>query len=238
MNNGPKETAEFLSTFKASYKNKNSAEVVLAPPFCSLAAAKEGTAGTEIRLSAQNVYYQDNGAYTGEISCRMLKELGVQYVIIGHSERRHVLGEINELINRKTLKVIAEDLIPILCVGEKLDEREAGITEKVVNLQLEKGVQNIPADKIGQIVIAYEPVWAIGTGKNASAKDAEDVSKLIRDILAGLYNRETADKVRILYGGSVKPENITEYMKCSNVDGALVGGASLKPDGFLKLLNY
>lgn len=238
MNLSPDQTGVMLKELVASFKNQNSAEIVVAPPYVSIYKAQELLKGTEIKVSAQNVYHQENGAFTGEISASMLSDMHVPYVIIGHSERRHVFGELNEGINLKLHACFRNKLIPIFCVGEKLDEREAGITEKVVNLQVEKGLDGISAEQAEKLVIAYEPVWAIGTGKNASSSDAQEICGLIRKILTRLYSSDTAAKTRILYGGSVKPENISEYMNCPDVDGALVGGASLKADSFLKIINY
>lgn len=238
LNHGISDTISFVKELKANYKNKNSAEVVLAPPFISLESAARERTGSEIKLAAQNAYYKPNGAYTGEVSLEMLKELGIEYVILGHSERRGIFGEINELINLKVLRALEVSVDPILCVGEKLEEREGGITEKIINMQVEKCFMNVKSEDASRVVVAYEPIWAIGTGKNAVPEDAEKVCSLIRETITALYDSTVAEQVRILYGGSVKPANVSGYMALPNVDGALVGGASLKPDSFLEIINY
>jgi triosephosphate isomerase len=191
---------------------------------------------SSIEVGAQNVYHKPNGAFTGEISVAMLQDLGVKYVILGHSERRHILHETNEDVNLKTLAALAGNLIPIVCVGELLSEREAGTTEKVVKEQIEGSFANVSADDIKKCVIAYEPVWAIGTGKVATPDQAEEVHVSIRNLIEKKYGKEIAQSVIIQYGGSVNDENAKEILAKPNVDGALVGGASLKPDPFVKIV--
>jgi len=238
MNHGISDTISFIKEFKANFNNKNNADIVIAPPFISLESAIRETKNTEIKIAAQNAYYKPNGAFTGEVSFEMLKEIGVNIVILGHSERRGIFGEINELINLKVLRALELGFQPILCVGEKLEEREGGITEKIINMQIEKCFSKVKAEDIPKVIIAYEPIWAIGTGKNAEPSDAETVCSLIRETITALYDASLAEQVRILYGGSVKPANINGYMSLHNVDGALVGGASLKPDSFKEIVNY
>ncbi len=211
-------------------------EVVVCPPFTALERVKKVLEGTPIRLGAQNMYFEEKGAFTGEISPVMLKDIGVEYVIIGHSERRHIFGETDEMISKKVLKALEHNLIPILCVGEKLDEREDGKTEVVVERQLMSAVGNLDPADIRKVVIAYEPVWAIGTGRNATPQQAQEVHKFIRTKLAEKFGEEIASSVTILYGGSVKPHNVYELTKEEDVDGALVGGASLSAESFIGII--
>jgi len=209
-----------------------SADLAVCPPLVYLDAVRGALDGSVIALGAQNMYYEDNGAFTGETSGAMLKDVGCRYVILGHSERRHVMGETDEMVNRKLIKALADGLAPIFCVGELLEEREAGRTDEVVRRQVKIGLESIAKDQAERITIAYEPVWAIGTGKTASPDQAQEVHAMIRSLLADLYDKELADSVRIQYGGSVKPSNAAELMGQVDVDGALVGGASLKADDF------
>ncbi len=192
-------------------------------------------AGTNVTLAAQNVFYEEKGAYTGEIAPNMLTDLGCVYVIIGHSERRQYFGETDETVNKRIKLALNNGLRVIFCIGETLEEREAGKTNDVLATQLGGGLKDLPLE---QIVMAYEPVWAIGTGVTATTEQAQDAHAFIRDKLKKLYGEEKASAVRILYGGSVKPENVDELMACPDVDGALVGGASLKPESFAKLVNF
>jgi len=191
---------------------------------------------SNIDLGAQNCYWQDEGAFTGEVSCKMIKDAGAKYVIIGHSERRQFFAETNETVNKKIKAALKNGLTPIVCVGESLSEREADKTFDVLTEQLTNSLKDITPDEMLKMVIAYEPVWAIGTGKTASPAQAQEVHKFIRDLLAKLFRTETANEVRIQYGGSVKPENITELMKQPDIDGALVGGASLANDSFAAIV--
>ncbi|WP_282938937.1 triose-phosphate isomerase [Paenibacillus sp. RC67] len=209
---------------------------VICAPFTNLPALVEAVKGTTLKVGAQNLHFEDNGAFTGEISGVMLKDLGVDYVIIGHSERRAYFAETDEIVNKKVQAAFKHGLTPILCVGEKLEEREAGQTKDVCKVQTEAAFAGLSAEQAAQVVIAYEPIWAIGTGKSSTAADANEVISYIRELVAGLYGQATADAVRIQYGGSVKPNNISEYMQESDIDGALVGGASLEPASYIALV--
>jgi triosephosphate isomerase len=207
-------------------------DLLVCPPAVYLMAVNEVVAGTPVALGAQNTYHEPEGAYTGEISSAMLLDVGCKYVILGHSERRHILGETDADVNRKTLAALSAGLIPIVCAGELLAEREAGQTAAVIRRQFEGSLANVPADAIERVVIAYEPVWAIGTGKVATPQQAQDVHADLRRLLRERYNERSA-AVRVLYGGSVKPGNAAELLSQPDIDGALVGGASLKVDDFL-----
>jgi triosephosphate isomerase len=209
---------------------------VICAPFTNLPALVEAVKGTSLQIGAQNLHFEDNGAYTGEISGVMLKDLGVQYVIIGHSERRAYFAETDETVNKKVAAAFKHGLTPIVCVGEKLEEREAGQTKDVCKAQTEAAFQGISAELAAQVVIAYEPIWAIGTGKSSTSEDAQDVIRYIRQLVTGLYGQAVADAVRIQYGGSVKPGNIAEYMAQPDIDGALVGGASLESASYIQLI--
>ncbi len=211
-------------------------EAVICAPFTALAALSEALQGKNISLGAQNVHWEEEGAYTGEISPLMLKELGVQYVIIGHSERRAYFNETDETVNQRVHAALKHGLSPIICVGEDLEQRESGRTKEVVKVQMEAAMKEISEEQITQVVIAYEPIWAIGTGKTSSAEDANEVIGYIRQLIADQYDQSLANQVRIQYGGSVKPENIDGFMAQRDIDGVLVGGASLKADSFLALV--
>lgn len=211
-------------------------EVVLCPPFTALSEVGEVIADSPLALGAQDVHWQEEGAFTGEVSCTMLKDTGVRYVIIGHSERRQYFAETNETVNKKVKAVLAAGLFPIMCVGETLAEREAGNTFKVLSDHVDNGLRDIPAEDAEKIVIAYEPVWAIGTGRTASPQQAQEAHNYIRDLLEKRYGRETASRIRIQYGGSVKPENSAQLMQQPDVDGALVGGASLTVESFAAIV--
>lgn len=213
-------------------------DIVVCPTFTSLHAVKEAVAGTDIKLGAQNVHWEKSGAYTGEIAADMLKDAGCQYAIVGHSERRQYFGESDETVNKRVKAALASGLIPIMCVGESLEQREAGTTETVVGNQVRAGLAGLNAQDVAGMVIAYEPVWAIGTGRTASSDDANAVCAFIRTTVAAMFGQQAADSVRIQYGGSVKPSNIAELMAKSDIDGALVGGASLKADEFSKIVKY
>jgi triosephosphate isomerase (TIM) len=211
-------------------------EVAVCPPFVYLIPVAQALASSHVKLGSQDVYFETKGAFTGEISCEMLKDCGCRYVIIGHSERRHILGENDKLINAKLKAVIAAGLSPILCVGEKLEERDANQTEKVIETQLKGGMDGLTAQQLKDLVIAYEPVWAIGTGRNATPEQAQEVHQFIRNWLTNKFGAAFAQAVRIQYGGSVKADNAASLMAKPDVDGALVGGASLKADDFLKII--
>lgn len=210
-------------------------EVVLCPPFTALSEVSEIIAETGIQLGAQDIHWQDEGAFTGEISGRMLKDAGCSFVIIGHSERRQYFGETNESVNKKIKAALKHGLTPIVCVGETLKERESARTFKVLDDHINNGLKDISQDEALKLVIAYEPVWAIGTGKTATPEQAEEAQKYIRGLLTKIYNNKTAEAVRIQYGGSVKPENIAELMRQPDLDGALVGGASLSVESFSQI---
>ncbi len=213
-------------------------EIVVCPPFTALDAVIDVTAGTNIAVGAQNMHWETEGAFTGEVSPMMLKQMGCSYVILGHSERRQYFGETDENINRKIKSAFRYQLIPIVCVGELLEQRENGVTEQVVRTQIEAGLKGLETSEIPKLVVAYEPVWAIGTGKTASNEDAQQVISFIRKVVSEMYGQELADQIRILYGGSVKPDNITGLMQEKDIDGALVGGASLEAETFAKIIRF
>lgn len=229
------EAVAFVSEVKGKAE-VDGVESVICAPFTNLPALVEAVKGTSLKIGAQNLHFEDNGAYTGEISGVMLKDLGVDYVIIGHSERRAYFAETDETVNKKVHAAFKHGLTPIVCVGEKLEEREADQTKAVCKVQTEAAFAGLSAEQAAQVVVAYEPIWAIGTGKSSTAADAEDVIGYIRELISGLYGQETAAAVRIQYGGSVKPNNIAEYMQQPNIDGALVGGASLEPASYIALV--
>lgn len=230
------EAEEFLSKFLLSKTLSKKVEVIICPPFTSLQLASEKLRGTNIALGAQNMYPEEKGAFTGEISPLMLKDLNCRYVILGHSERRHIFHETNELVNRKIKAALKNQLIPILCVGETLTEKKAGQTEAICQQQILRSLAGLPEEEVSGIVIAYEPVWAIGTGVNATADDAEKTISYIRSVLKEAFSEKAGQDVRILYGGSVNPENIHYFMEQNNIDGALVGGASLESESFLQII--
>lgn len=243
------QASEYLKVFTERVRGVHKTELVLAPPFTLLETVGRALEGTAIRLAAQDLFYEREGAFTGEISPIMLKDLGCSYVIVGHSERRRLLGETDELINKKLKAARDAGLVPILCVGETLEERRAGKTQRVLEAQVRGALAGVhphpqplsPSRERGagvrgpHLVIAYEPVWAIGTGINAEPEEAEASALFIRELLAQLWNAETAKTVRILYGGSVKPANFEGFLRHPNIDGALVGGASLDPEAFAQL---
>ncbi|MGI6189276.1 MAG: triose-phosphate isomerase [Clostridiales bacterium] len=233
----PSEAVSLIEELKPLVKDAQ-AEVVVCPPFICLPAAKEALEGSNIRLGAQNMYWEEQGAFTGEVAPGMLTEAGVEYVIIGHSERRQYFSETDDMVNRKMLSAVSHNLIPIICVGETLEQREQGVTEKVVDTQTRAALNGLTADVADRIVIAYEPVWAIGTGRTASSDDANEVIGYIRKVVESVLGSQAASRIRILYGGSVKPENAAELMQMPEIDGGLVGGASLKALDFSKIVNY
>lgn len=213
-------------------------EIVICPTFTALYPVRMAICEGPLRLGAQNMHWEAQGAFTGEIAPAMVKEVGCTYVIIGHSERRQYFGETDDTVNKKVKAAFANELIPIMCVGETLEQREAGITEGVVGRQVRQGLTGLSAEQVAEMVIAYEPVWAIGTGRTASSEDANAVCRFIRQVVAELTGAESAEKIRIQYGGSVKGENIAELMAKSDIDGALVGGASLDADSFAKIVKF
>ena len=213
-------------------------EVVICPPFTALSVVGEVIKGSPVKLGAQNTFWEEKGAYTGEVSPPMLKDAGCQYVIIGHSERRQYFGETNYSVNKKMKKVLESGLTPIVCVGEKLQEREDGKTLSIIEEQVREGMEGLSTEEASGLVVAYEPVWAIGTGKTATPQQAEEVHDFIRKKIRELYGEEVANNLPILYGGSIKPQNIASLMECANIDGGLVGGASLELESFSQIINY
>ena len=231
------EARAFAEEFKKLYHDTD-VRVAICAPFTQLETLVEAFKGTGIGVGAQNVHFEKEGAYTGEISVPMLQYIGVDYCIVGHSERRQYFNETDETVNLKLKALLETDITPILCVGEDLSQREAECQNSVVAAQVKKALKDIPAGKAEKLVIAYEPVWAIGTGKTASPAQANQMCSLIREILIEMYGEETADRVIIQYGGSVKPENAAETMNMDEIDGALVGGASLEPLKFIEIVNF
>lgn len=230
-------TEELINGLKAKLPTSlNGNRVVICPPYTSLALAGSMLKDSAIGLGAQNMYWEEEGAFTGEVSPAMLKSVGCEYVILGHSERRQYFGETNEAVNRKAKKAIASGLTPIICVGELLEEREKGITEQVVSAQVRGCLKDIPESDAANLIMAYEPVWAIGTGKTATPQQAQDVHQFIRKLAGQIYDWPTAERIVIQYGGSVKPENAVELLKQPDIDGALVGGACLKADSFISII--
>lgn len=229
------ESTSFIEAVKGKAEVEG-VESVICAPFTNLPALVEAVKGTNIKIGAQNLHFEDNGAFTGEISGVMLKDLGVDYVVIGHSERRQYFNETDETVNKKVHAAFRHGLTPIVCVGEKLEEREADQTKDVCKVQTEAAFAGLAADQAAKVVVAYEPIWAIGTGKSSTSQDANEVIAYIRGVIKDLYNEEVANAVRIQYGGSVKPENVAEYLGQSDIDGALVGGASLQPESYIALV--
>lgn len=241
MNFTPDEAAAMLAALRAGLERDLQAlgrdrDILVAPPAVLIPAVAQALAGSPIALGAQNMHYEDKGAFTGEISAPMLKSFGVTHVILGHSERRHIFGEGDELINRKVLAALGHGLVPIFCVGETLAEHDAGRALEVVLGQLERGLEGVGADALERLVLAYEPVWAIGTGRNATPEQADTVHGALRAVLKERWGRAAAEKTRILYGGSVTPGNVDSLVAKPDIDGALVGGASLKADAFARIV--
>lgn len=234
MNKTIAEAREFLNGFVPVVKNIDDVDIVVAPPFTLLAAVLENIRGTNIGLASQNVFYEEKGAFTGEVSPIMVKDAGCSYAIVGHSERRQYFNETDEMLNKKAVAAQKNSIKVIFCIGESLEQRESGKTYDVLKSEIEKGLQNVSPEGL---VVAYEPIWAIGTGKTATVEQAEEAHKYIREQLKLLYGN-TSDELRIIYGGSVTPENIGSLMVCPNVDGALVGGASLKVESFIKIVKF
>jgi triosephosphate isomerase len=232
------ESVAFVKEFLPLVEGVTGVEIVLAPPFPSLSVVASLTAGTNVGVASQNVHFAPEGAYTGEVSPAMVKDAGARYAIIGHSERRQYFAETDDSVNRKVKAALAAGLVPILCLGETLREREAGKTFEVAGRQLRAGLEGIAAAEAPKVVVAYEPVWAIGTGKTATPEQAQEVHAFLRGTLKELWGAGPADAVRILYGGSVKPENIADLMAKADIDGALVGGASLKANAFAGIVKF
>lgn len=238
MNKTVAEALELVRELKVALQGVEGVEVAIAPPFTALSPVAQELKGSAIRLAGQNLFWEEKGAFTGEVSPVMLKEVGCEYVIIGHSERRQYFGETDETVNRKLKAALQHGLKPIFCIGETLEERETGRTIQVIERQLEGGLKGLDGKGIEEMVIAYEPVWAIGTGRTAAPEQAEEVHRFIRQALERRYSKRVSEVIRIPYGGSVTPENIGGLMAQADIDGALVGGASLKADGFSRIVRF
>jgi len=233
----PNESIAFAKMLAENIKLYDDRDILICPPFTSLFPVSRMLSGQScLKLGAQNVSFEHEGAFTGEISTVMLSEMGVEYVICGHSERRNIFGENNDIINKKVKKTASAGMTPILCIGEKLEERENGKTFEVIGSQIKESLDGFAQPE--RLVLAYEPVWAIGTGKNATPEQAEEVHSFIRELMADLFNARLSENMKVIYGGSVKPDNIDSIMRQKNIDGVLVGGASLKADSFARIVDY
>ncbi len=237
MNMTPARTKAFITELAPMVAGKDKCDVVLCVPFVDIATAVEAAKGTNIKIGAQNVHFKESGAYTGEISAEMLCEIGAEYVIIGHSERRQYFGETDETVNLRTKAALAAGLKVILCLGEMLEERQAGITEEIVSMQTKLDFAGIPEEDLKNIIIAYEPVWAIGTGLTATPEQADEVCGIIRNVIKALYSEKAAEEITVQYGGSMNDANAKELLAKENIDGGLIGGASLKTDKFTAIVN-
>lgn len=235
MNKLPSETYDYVKEVVEATKGA-ACEVVCCTPYVNLSEAVRAAAGTHVKIGAENLHFEDKGAFTGEVSAEMLVDLGVDYVIIGHSERREYNNETDETVNLKTIKALEKGLVPIVCCGESLEQREAGITMDLITIQIKKAFANIKADDAKKVVVAYEPIWAIGTGKTATDDQAEEVCAAIRKVLAGLYDEATAKEITIQYGGSMNAANCAGLLAKANIDGGLIGGASLKSADFATIV--
>lgn len=236
MNKKPSETQDLINSFKGAVDGAN-CTVLACVPFVCIESAMKAAAGTNLHIGAQNLHFMESGAYTGEVSADMLLDLGVTYVVIGHSERREYFAETDETVNKKTIKALEKNIIPVVCVGEKLEDRENGITNQLIKDQVVKAFAGISADDAKKVVVAYEPIWAIGTGKTATDEQAEEVCAFIRDCLKELYSADVSDIVKILYGGSMNAKNAAGLLAMPNIDGGLIGGASLKGEDFTTIIN-
>ena len=237
MNKTPAEAAEFIMELKESVKGMEN-EIIAAVPFVCIPAALTASEGSNIKIAAQNMHWEEKGAYTGEISGAMLRDLGIEYVIIGHSERREYFAETDETVNLKAHAAFKNGLKPIICVGESLLQRDEGVMPEHIRYQVKVALLNLSAEQVADLIIAYEPIWAIGTGRTATAEQAQEVCKIIRDVVAELYSKETAEKVRIQYGGSVNAQTADSLFSMPDIDGGLVGGASLKVNDFTAIAGY
>ncbi len=237
MNMTPAETKKFIGELTPMVKGKDACDIVLCVPFVDIATAIEAAKGSNIKIGAENVHFKESGAYTGEISASMLKEIGTEYVIIGHSERRQYFAETDETVNLRTKAALAGGLKVILCLGELLEARKAGITEEIVSMQTKLDFAGIPEEDLKNIIIAYEPVWAIGTGLTATPEQADEACGIIRRVIADLYSEKAADEITIQYGGSMNEKNAKELLAKANVDGGLIGGASLVPEKFTAIVD-
>lgn len=237
MNRGtPNETVEMLESLIPQVEGIDTVDIVIATPFTVLTSAYKVLKNTDIKLGAQNMYYKDKGAYTGEISPQFLKEIGVEFVILGHSERRDIFKESDALINKKLKKALSMNLKTIVCIGEHLEERETGKTKDILQFQINETFKDLSKEEMIKTVIAYEPIWAIGTGKTATPEQAEEIHIFIRNLLSQKFDKETADFIRIQYGGSIKPDNAEDLFNKNNIDGGLVGGASLQANSFFQII--
>ena len=237
MNNTPAEATALIEALKPLVKDAD-CEVVCCVPYIDLYAALEAAKGSNIQIGAENCHWAEKGAFTGEVSAKMLKAAGVPYVIIGHSERRQYFGETDETVNKRAKAALEANITPIICVGESLEQRESGVTDTIVSKQTVAALAGFTTEEVVRSVIAYEPIWAIGTGKTATNEDANTTIKVIRDAIAGVYGQKVADVVRIQYGGSMNAKNATELMAMPEIDGGLIGGASLKSEDFSKVVHF
>ena len=237
MHNNLSDSQNLVTKLVNGLNNKNiNREVIICPPFTSISEVSNLLKGTNIELGAQNMHFEDKGAFTGEISADMLLSVGCKYVVIGHSERRTIFGETDEFINKKIKKALVSGLSPIFCIGESLEQRESGITNDVIKRQVLEGIKELNEDDVNKLIIAYEPIWAIGTGKTATPEQAQEVHEFIRSILLEAFSKETSENIPILYGGSVKPNNAFDLLSKADIDGALVGGACLDSDSFISII--
>jgi len=232
-----RESIHFVEQLKPLIQSA-SCDIIVSPPFTSLSAASKATLDTQIKIGAQDLYWENSGAFTGEISPQMALEAGCRYVILGHSERRIIFGETSQSVSKKAAAAIAAGLIPIICLGEKEKERQSGKTHDVIGMQFRQSLASLTPEIVSHIILAYEPVWAIGTGMTATPQIAQEVHSYLRQMTIEMFNRSASDNVRLLYGGSVKPENISSLMVEKDIDGVLVGGASLKVESFAKIINF
>ena len=232
------EAVELVGNLSPLVRQNRDVEIIVAPVFTVLGNVAQALGGTNIRIAGQDCFWEEEGAYTGEVSPKMLKDAGCSHVIIGHSERRQYFGETDETVNRKIRAALTGELTTLFCIGETLEEREADKTFVVLKKQISGGLAGITREQLDNVIVAYEPVWAIGTGRTATDGQAQETHSFIREFLSGLYDKETSDRMRILYGGSVKPENVKGLMSQPDIDGALVGGASLKAESFAAIVNF
>lgn len=232
-----KEALDFVNELKPLVADTG-VDVVICPPYTLLAKLKEATEGTNIKIGSQNIHFEEKGAFTGEISPVMLTDLGIDFCIIGHSERRQYFNETDNTVNKKVKSAIAHGLTPIVCVGETLEDRKSGVTKDLLKTQISKGLDGVDGEDVKKLVVAYEPIWAIGTGETATSDVANEAVAYIRSVIADIYGEAVSEEVRIQYGGSVKPNNVSELMNQDDIDGALVGGASLKADSFSEIVNF
>ena len=237
MNFTPDEATAFINEIKPMVAGKDNCDIVFCAPYVTIDAAMKAAAGSNIKIGAENVHFAEKGAYTGEVSAKMLRAIGVEYVIIGHSERRQYFGETDATVNARTKAALAAGMKVILCLGEVLAERQSGITEEIVSMQTKLDLAGIPAEQMANVIIAYEPVWAIGTGLTATPEQAEEVCAIIRKVVAGLYGTDVAEALTIQYGGSMNDGNAAELLSKVDVDGGLIGGASLVPEKFAKIVD-